>query len=106
MAVRFGCDTASPTYGVSQTQGYEETAEIAEARNATGAVTDQKAYSKTVKANATVVLTGSAPSAGASGAVCGLTGLIESVRVTEQNTGYVQAEVTNTKSDSATQVAL
>ena len=106
MAVRYGCDTASPTYGVSQTQGYEETAEIASARGATGLVTDQKAYSKTVKANCTSVLTGAAPSAGASGAVCGLTGLIESVRVTEVNTGYVQCEVTNTKSDSATQVAL
>jgi hypothetical protein len=106
MAVRFGCDTASPTYGASQTQGYEETAEIADARNATGAVTDQKAYSKTVKANATVVLSGTAPNAGTSGAVCGLTGLIESVKVTEVNTGYVQCEVGNTKSDSATQVAI
>jgi hypothetical protein len=106
MAVRFGCDTASPTYGASQTQGYEETAEIADARNATGAVTDQKAYSKTVKANATVVLSGTAPTAGTSGAVCGLTGLIESVKVTEVNTGYVQCEVGNTKSDSATQVAI
>jgi hypothetical protein len=106
MAVRYGCDTASPTYGASQTQGYEETAEIAQARGATGAVTDEKAFSKTVKGNVTVVLSGTAPTAGASGAVCGLTGLIESVKVTEVNTGYVQAEVTNTKSDSATQVAL
>lgn len=106
MAVRFGCDTASPSYGVSNEQGYEETAEIAQARGATGAATDEKAYSKTVKANASVVLTGTAPSAGASGAVCGLTGLIESVRVREVNTGYVMCDVTNTKTDNATQVAI
>jgi hypothetical protein len=105
MAVRFGCDTASPSYGVSQTQGYEDTAEIAQARGATGKVTDEIAYSKTVKANATVVLTSTAPTAGSSGSVCGLTGLLESVKVTEVNTGYVQAEVVNTKSDTATQVA-
>ena len=106
MAITFGCTTTASSYGVSQTQGSEATAEIAQARSAVGLVTNEQAYSRTVKSRATVLLDGAAPSAGASITIFGNTGLCESVNVTETNTNYKQAEIVITKADSATQVAL
>ena len=106
MAVSFGCTTASPSWGVANSQGSTGTAEIGQARNALGLVTNEQAYSRTVKSQCTAVFTGTAPTAGASATVFGNTGLVESVGVTEVNNGYSMADVTITKSDAATQVAL
>jgi hypothetical protein len=106
MPVAFGCTTASPSWGVSNSQTVTGTAEIGQARNALGLVTNEQAYSRTVKGQVTAVFTGTAPAAGASATAVGIAGLVESVAVTETNTGYQVADVTVTKADSATQVAL
>ena len=106
MPVTFGCTTASPTWGISNSQSSTGTAEIGQARNALGVVTHEQAYSRTVKGQCTAVFTGTAPAAGASASVMGITGLVESVSLTEANTGYQMAEVTVTKADSAAQAAL
>ena len=106
MPVVFGCNTASPAFGVSNSQGSTATAEIGQCRNALGVVTNEQAYSRTVKSQVTAVYTGSAPAAGASSTIFGNTGLVESVAITEQNTGYSMVDATITKSDAATQVAL
>lgn len=106
MAVSFGCVAASPSWGVANSQGSTGTAEIGQARNALGVVTNEQAYSRTVKSQCTAVFTGSAPAAGASATVFGNTGLVESVALTETNTGYQMADVTITKADGATQFAL
>jgi hypothetical protein len=71
-----------------------------------GLVTNEQAYSRTVKGQCTAVFTGSAPAAGAKATAVGIEGLVESVAVLENNTGYQMAEVTVTKSDSAAQEAL
>ena len=49
MALSFGV-TSTGGYGVLDSVSINETAEVAEARDENGAVTDQKAYSKTVEA--------------------------------------------------------
>jgi len=71
-----------------------------------GVVTNEQAYSRTVKGQVTAVFTGTAPVAGGSATAMGITGLVENVSITETNTGYQMADVTVTKADSATQVAL
>lgn len=106
MPVAFGCTTASPSWGVANSQSTNATAEIGQARNALGLVTNEQAYSRTVKGQCTAVFTGSAPAAGAKATAVGIEGLVESVAVLENNTGYQMAEVTVTKSDSAAQEAL
>jgi hypothetical protein len=100
MAVSFGCTTASPSWGVANSQSSTATAEIAQARNAAGLVTNEQAYSRTVKNQCTAVFDGAVPAAGASATVFGSAGLVESVAVTENNTGYKMADVTITKSDA------
>jgi len=105
MAVAFGA-TAHAAYGLAQTTNQEINVEIAQCRGATGKVTDEKAYSKTSKGTVRVVFDGALPAGGeAAVAVAGITGIVERVSKTEENTGYTQAEVTVTKSDSSTQVA-
>jgi hypothetical protein len=106
MGVTFGCTTTAPAFGVAQSGGSTATAEIGQCRNALGVVTNEQAYSRTVKGQVTAVFTGSAPLAGASATAFGLTGLVESVAVTESNTGYSMIDVTVTKADAATQVPL
>ena len=106
MAIQFGCGTTTVTWGVANSQGSTATAEIGQARNGLGLVTNEQAYSRTVKSQVTAVYTGSAPAAGASSTIFGNTGLVESIAITEQNTGYSMVDATITKSDAATQVAL
>ena len=109
MAVSFGCTVTTgyvPAYGVANSQGSSATAEIAQCRNALGAVTNEQAYSRTVKRNCTAVYTGSLPAAGSKATIFGVEALVESASVTETNTGYAMAECTTTLADSATQVAL
>jgi hypothetical protein len=103
-AVSFGA-TAS-AYGLAQSTSQETTAEISQCRGVTGKVTDEKAYSVTTKGTTRVVLTEALPAGGAGAiAIAGVTGLVERISVTEENTGYKQAEITVTKSDASTQVA-
>ena len=106
MAIQFGCGTTTVTWGVANSQGSTATAEIGQARNTLGVVTNEQAYSRTVKSQCEAVYTGTAPAAGSSATVFGNTGLVESVAVKEVNTGYTMADVTITKADAATQVAL
>jgi hypothetical protein len=112
MAVSFGCTTASPqigttdAYGVANSQSETGTAEIAQARNALGLVTHEQAYSRTVKRQCTAVMTGTVPTAGSLAKVFGVEALVESIAVTETNTGYRMCETVTTKSDSAAQAAL
>lgn len=107
MAVSFGVVTgATCTYGTVTESSIKGTAEIAQARNSTGAVTNEQAYSRTVKSSISGVLTGSAPAAGTAATIAGNAGLLEDIETSETNTGYAQFSATNTKSDSATQVAL
>ena len=105
--ITWGCTTANPSFCVSKSQGSDATAEIGQCRNALGAVTNEQAYSRTVKSKVSGVLVGgTAPAAGSSATVFGNTGLVESVSIQEENTGYKMIDATITKSDGATQVAL
>jgi len=105
MALSFGV-TSTGGYGVLQSLSESSTAEIAEARDENGKVTDQKAYSKTNEATAEGIFDGdSVADAGASLTVGSLTGLITSVSKTESNTDYKRVSVTIQKKDAATQSA-
>ena len=109
MGVSFGCTVGTgyvPAYGVANSQGSSATAEIAQCRGATGAATNEVAYSRTVKRNCTAVFTGSLPTAGSKATLFGVEALVESAAVTETNTGYAMAECTTTKGDNSTQVAI
>ena len=107
MAISFGVVTgATCAYGTVTGSDIKDSAEIAQARNALGAITNEQAYSRTVKASISGVLTGSAPSSGTAATIAGKAGLLENVETSETNTGYQQFSATNTKGDSATQVAL
>jgi hypothetical protein len=107
MAVSFGVVTgATCSYGTVNGSELEGTAEIAEARNALGLVTNEQAYSRTVTGRVTAVLTGTAPAAGSSLTIHGQAGLCTRVKQIESNTGYAMVEAETQKKDSATQVAL
>lgn len=107
MAVSFGVVTgATCDYGTVTGSDIKDSAKIAEQANSLGLVTNEQAYSRTVKATISGVLTGSAPLSGTSAVIAGKTGLLENVDTTETNTGYRQFSATNTKSDSSTQVGL
>lgn len=84
------------------------TAEIAEARDENGAVTDQIAYSRETTASLEAIFdTGDTlPAAGASVTIGTVTGLVTSVGSQEKNTGYKSCTIEVAKKDSATQVAL
>jgi hypothetical protein len=105
MALSFGV-TSTGGYGVLQSLSTNGTAEIAEARNSTGKVTDQKAYSITQEATAEGLFDGDTiADPGTSLAVGGVTGLITNVGTTETNTEYKRVTVTVQKKDAATQAA-
>jgi hypothetical protein len=106
MAVSFGCTTGTCTYGTINITGTNDTAEIAQCRDAAGLITDEKAYSRTLKSHVTAVLTGTVPNVGATNTIFANTGILESVNVSETNTGYAMIEATVTKTDSATQAFL
>jgi len=107
MAISFGVVAgATCGYGTVNSAEKAQTAAIAEARDALGLVTNQQAYSRTTTAKLTAIMTDTAPLAGASLTIYGVTGLASSVRQIETNTGYRTIEAETTVSDSATQVAL
>ncbi len=107
MAVSFGVVTGvTCSYGTVTESDIKDTAEIAQQRNALGAVTNEQAFSRTVKASIKGVLTGAAPASGSAATIAGKAGLLENVETSETNTGYAQFSATNTKADAATQVAL
>jgi hypothetical protein len=106
MALSFGV-TSTGGYGVLQSLSETQTAEIADARDATGKVTDQQAYSKTAEATAEGLFNGdSLGGAGTSLTIGSVVGLITNQSITETNTDYKRVSVTVQKKDSATQVAL
>lgn len=105
MALVFGV-TSTGGYGVLQSLTETQTAEVAEARNESGKVTDQIAYSKTHEVTAEGLFNGDTLGGAGSSLTAGsLTGLILSQTVSETNTGYKTVSVTIQKKDSATQVA-
>jgi len=107
MAISFGVVAgATCTYGTVTASDIKDSAEIAQQRNHIGAITNEQAFSRTVKASISGVLTGSAPASGSSVTIAGKVGLLENVETSETNTGYQQFTATNTKGDASTQVAL
>lgn len=106
MATSFGV-TSTGGYGVLQSVTTRSTAEIAEARSALGAVTDQKAYSHTKEVSFEAVYSGSDPAvAGTLLTIGGITnGVITSSETRETNTDYKRISCTVQKKDSATCVA-
>lgn len=98
--------TSTGGYGVAQSVKKQTTAEIAEARDALGKVTDQVAYSKTTEVTQEFIYDGTDPDeAGDSVTIAGVTGLITNSSTDEENTGYKKGSVTIQKKDSATQEA-
>jgi hypothetical protein len=96
--------TATVINGVTRS----ESAEIAEARNASGAVTDRQAYSRTKTAEISGLVDGTiSVEAGDKVTAGGITdGLITNLAITESNTDYQQFSATVETKDSAVNVAL
>lgn len=102
MSLSFGV-TSTGGYGVLQSATKTSTAEIADARNAEGKVTDQKAYSKTNEVSAEALFNGETlAEAGAELTVGGLAGLITNISKSESNTDFQRVSVTVQKKDAAT----
>ncbi len=102
MALSFGV-TSTGGYGVLQSVNTTSSAEIADARNAVGKVTDQHAYSKTNEVSAEALFTGETlAEAGAELTVGGLAGLITNISKSESNTDFQRVSVTVQKKDAAT----
>lgn len=104
MAVSFGV-TSTGGYGVLNSVTTTQTAEVAEARNELGKVTNQQAYSKTAEVQFDGVYNGESIVAGASITIAGVTGILTSVSKTETNNDYQKVSGTVQKKDAATQVA-
>ena len=101
MALSFGV-TLTGGYGVLQSAGKTSTAEIAEARNEVGKVTDMKAYSRTNEGTSEGIFDGdTVADAGAELTVAGVAGLITNVSVNESNTDYKRVSVTVQTKDAA-----
>ncbi len=102
MPLTFGV-TSTGGYGVLQSVNKTSTAEIAEARDQVGKVTNQKAYSKTNEATAEGVFDGDTlADAGAELTVGDVIGLITNVSKSESNTDFQRVSVTVQKKDAAT----
>jgi hypothetical protein len=110
MARVFGVVATGGGLSASLLQSLSEnaTAEIAEARDENGLVTDQTAYSRETTASLEAVFDAadSLPKAGASITIGAVTGLVTAVGSQESNTGYKSCTIEVSKKDSATQVAL
>lgn len=109
MARKFGIVTgvSGLTAGiVIQSLTYNETAETAEARNSTGAITDLAAYSRSTSLSISGLLDESdgttLVSAGSTLTLGGKNYLIESVDKTESNTDFVRVSLSCRTADSAT----
>jgi len=102
MALSFGV-TSTGGYGVLQSVNTTSSAEISDARNEVGKVTDQHAYSKTNEVSAEALFNGEAlAEAGAELTVGGLAGLITNISKSESNTDFQRVSVTIQKKDAAT----
>lgn len=103
MAVVFGVTGSAG--GLVLTDFTEGTnAEIAEARDSTGAVTDMHAYSqgKTITATGYVTSGGTVPAAGTTISAGGGTYLVESAELVESNTDFQKMNLSLKSADSAT----
>ncbi len=102
---------ATCAYGTVNSAGYDESVDVALARNNLGAVTHMQAMAKKAQARLTGVFTGTAPLAGAALTIFAVAGLADSVEVTEENTAYTMITAScikhyADKTNSATHVAL
>lgn len=104
MSLTFGVSSTA-TYGLLQEVSAASTAEVAEARDETGKVTYQKAYSKEAKGRVRYVLNGTSPAIGTTATVGGIAGLVTSVTETENNTAYKTGEAEVSIKDAATLTA-
>lgn len=106
MAYSFGV-TSTGGYGALQSVTESQTAELAEVRDESGKIVEQKAYSKTVETAFEGVFDSedTPAGAGASLTVGSNTGLITSQEITENNDNYKRISGTIQKKDSASQVA-
>ncbi len=106
MAVSFGV-TSTGGYGVAQSVKIRTQAEIADARNEVGLVTNQQAYSRTKEVTQEFLYNGTEPdAAGETVEIAGMTGLITESETSQTNTAYKTGTVTIQKKDSAELVAL
>lgn len=103
----FGTES-STTYGVVQSFGKNDTAEVAEARDHKGEVIEQKAYSKGTEVQLEVLFDSDAelPEAGDTVTVDGVQYLVTGINVTSSNTEYKKASITGSKKDDADLVTL
>ena len=110
MARTFAVTGTATDLSSSLIQSIEDSsdAEIAQARNASGAISDEKAYSATQKVTVEFITDSgdTLPSVGTSAVTSAMTGLVENVTETERNTEFQSGRFTVTKGDSATQVAI
>ena len=112
MARQFGVLTTADdvvTAAMLQTSETTATAEIAEARDNNGKVTDQKAYSKTQEVRMDYLIDSGdtdLPAAGAEVETSALTGLATNVSRSETNTGYATGSFTVQLKDAADQVEI
>jgi hypothetical protein len=101
MALAFG--TTDETYGLTQSVSVRKSAEIADARDGSGKINAQKAYSVTTERTVSVLTTGTIP---VIGTVDATHGIVSASTEGETNTGYETGEVTFQKKDAATQTAI
>jgi len=106
MARQFGIiSTVSGFTGVVVTSfDKQTTVEVAEARDGSGKVTDQKAYSRTTTLTATCLLDSADYSVAAGDSITfdSVSYLITNVTVREQNTEFATVTITAERKDSAT----
>lgn len=95
--------TSSGTWGVFQSATHNDSAEIAEARGADGAVIEMKAYSVANEKQFEALLdsTATLPKIGESLTVGSWQGLITSVSLTETNTDFQKISITAQLKDGA-----
>lgn len=93
------------SYGVASEVSKKTSVETATARDESGKITDEKAYSQKVAIDINGTLNGTAPEAGDLLTIDTKTYLIKSVEVKESNSNYSTFSLTAEKDDDATQVA-
>ena len=106
VTIEFGVGT-NRTLGVIQSETENNSADVAEARDESGRVIVQKAYSKSTERSfeALFIAGTAAPAAGTVITVGEWTGLVTSANITRSNTDFVKMSITATHKDNATLVA-
>ena len=109
MSRTFGCTSSSSGTGIAMVINSitkRSSVEKAEARSATGKVTDEQFYSREKSHQASGLIDGSHTIlAGTSATIAGLTAIVTEESKQETNTGYQTCELSVAKKDNATQVA-